>query len=80
MTYDHILLEIDHETHIAVITLNKPEKLNALNQDDAKDLLDICAKIQADDDIWVVVWTGAGRGFCSGAEVTGPPKYPEPET
>lgn len=79
MTYDHILLEIDHETHIAVITLNKPEKLNALNQDDAKDLLDICAKIQADDDIWVVVWTGAGRGFCSGAEVTGPPKYPEPE-
>ena len=50
----------------------------AINQDDARDLLEICTRIQEDDDIWVAVWTGAGRGFCSGAEVSGPPQYPEP--
>jgi 2-(1,2-epoxy-1,2-dihydrophenyl)acetyl-CoA isomerase len=79
MSYKNIKFEVDRKTHIATVTLNKPKKLNALNQDDAKDLLDLCAKVQADDDIWVVVWTGAGRGFCSGAEVSGPPQYPEPE-
>lgn len=78
MTYDHILYEVDRDAHIATVTLNKPEKLNAISQDDAKDLLEICHLIQQDDDVWVVIWTGAGRGFCSGAEVTGPPKYPEP--
>lgn len=79
MTYENILFDIDRDTHIATVTLNKPDKLNALNQDDAKDLLEICARIQDDDDIWVVIWTGAGRGFCSGAQVSGPPQYPEPQ-
>lgn len=79
MAYDNILFDIERDTHIATVTLNKPDKLNALNQDDAKDLLEICARIQEDDDIWVVIWTGAGRGFCSGAQVSGPPQYPVPQ-
>lgn len=77
MSYKNILFDVNRETHIATITLNKPDKLNAINQDDARDILDICERIQDDDDIWVAIWTGAGRGFCSGAEVSGPPQYPE---
>lgn len=79
MSYTHTLYEVDREAHTALVTLNKPERLNAIDQDDAKDILDICGRIQADDDVWVVIWTGAGRGFCSGADVgrgAGPAKEP----
>jgi len=74
MAYSHTLFEIDREAHIATITLNKPERMNAIDQGDAADILDICDRIQRDDDIWVAVWTGAGRGFCSGADVGAGPR------
>jgi 2-(1,2-epoxy-1,2-dihydrophenyl)acetyl-CoA isomerase len=73
MSYQHLLAEFDSARHIATITLNKPERLNAIDQRDKLDLLDVIAHIQADDDIWVAIWTGAGRGFCSGADLAGPP-------
>lgn len=72
MPYAHTLFEADAGAHIATVTLNKPERLNAIGQDDARDILEICRRIQEDDDIWVAIWTGAGRGFCSGADVSGP--------
>ena len=74
MPYAHTLLDVDAASHVATVTLNKPEKMNAIDQQDAADILDICRRIQDDDDIWVAIWTGAGRGFCSGAEVTGAPR------
>ncbi|HTO57842.1 MAG TPA: enoyl-CoA hydratase-related protein [Pseudomonadales bacterium] len=73
MSYRHLLLDLDRTRHVATLTLNKPERLNAIDQTDKVDLLDAIAKIQADDDIWVAIWTGAGRGFCSGADLQGPP-------
>lgn len=73
MTYRHLILDLDHTRHVATVTLNKPERLNAIDQTDKLDLLDAIARIQADDDIWVAIWTGAGRGFCSGADMQGPP-------
>jgi len=73
MNYRHLLLDLDRSRHVATITLNKPERLNAIDQEDKKDLLDVIARIQNDDDIWVAIWTGAGRGFCSGADLQGPP-------
>ena len=73
MSYRHLILDLDRSRHIATITLNKPERLNAIDQDDKRDLLDVIERIQNDDDIWVVIWTGAGRGFCSGADLQGPP-------
>ena len=57
---------------IAVITLNRPEKLNALNYELVEDLHRMLDEIDRDDDCRVVVLTGAGRGFCSGLDLTAP--------
>ena len=80
MPYAHTLFEVDASSHVATVTLNKPERLNAIGQDDARDILDICKRIQDDDDVWVAIWTGTGRGFCSGADVTGRRPDPNAET
>ncbi len=69
MAYEHLIYEPDPDSHIATVTLNKPERLNAINQQDHRDILDLCERIQDDDDVWAVIWTGAGRGFCAGADV-----------
>jgi 2-(1,2-epoxy-1,2-dihydrophenyl)acetyl-CoA isomerase len=74
MPYTHTLFDVDPASHVAMVVLNKPERMNAIDQGDAADILDICRRIQEDDAIWVAIWTGTGRGFCSGAEVTGAPR------
>ena len=56
----------------ALITLNRPERLNALNADLREALNQAAAEVREDDEIRVVILTGAGRGFCSGADVGGP--------
>ncbi len=58
------------EAHIAHITLNRPETGNIINQQLAQEMEDICCEINQDDNIYVVVITGAGeRAFCSGSEL-----------
>ena len=58
------------KNHVAYITLNRPEVDNIINQQLTQEMEDICCKINQDDDIYVVVITGAGdRAFCSGSEV-----------
>ncbi|MGK2865730.1 MAG: enoyl-CoA hydratase/isomerase family protein [Mycobacterium sp.] len=64
-------LELTHpRNEIAVITLNRPEKLNALSSALVEDLHSTLDTIKADDDCRVVVLTGAGRGFCAGLDLT----------
>jgi enoyl-CoA hydratase len=56
--------------HIAYVTLNRPEADNIINQQIAQEIDDICSGINQDDDIHVVIITGAGdRAFCCGSEV-----------
>ena len=55
---------------IAVVTLNRPEKLNALSRDLVESLHTTIGDIAANDECRVVVLTGAGRGFCSGLDLT----------
>src|SRR6476619_986171 len=57
---------------IAVLTLNRPEKLNALNYEMVEELHAAIDGIGANNDCRVVVITGAGRGFCSGLDLTDP--------
>src|ERR1700680_2932039 len=57
---------------IAVLTLNRPDKLNALNYELVEELHAALDGIGADNDCRVVVLTGAGRGFCSGLDLTDP--------
>ena len=66
--YEDLLLE--KAGGIVTITLNVPEKLNALTQPMRKNLLLVVDEIAKDDEVRVVIVTGAGRGFCSGADVS----------
>jgi len=68
MAYEDLLLEKDGA--IATITLNVPEKLNALTRKMSKSLPLVADDIAKDEKVRVVIVTGAGRGFCSGADVS----------
>jgi enoyl-CoA hydratase len=57
------------QPHTSVITLNRPERLNALSFDVVVPLHDAIRQVGADNDTWVVVLTGAERGFCSGLDL-----------
>jgi 2-(1,2-epoxy-1,2-dihydrophenyl)acetyl-CoA isomerase len=67
MTYDNI--KVVYEAGIATITLNRPEKLNAFVGHMRRDLAEALEKAASASDVRVVVVTGAGRGFCAGADV-----------
>jgi len=67
MTYKCLLYEV--KDRIATLTLNRPERLNALGDTLREDLYDAVLKAAADDEVRVLVITGAGRGFCSGGDV-----------
>src|SRR3954467_2665709 len=69
MTYAH--LELDQRDRVAVVTLNRPDKLNALDAILRDEILAVSREVDENDDIWAVVITGAGRGFCSGVDLTG---------
>jgi 2-(1,2-epoxy-1,2-dihydrophenyl)acetyl-CoA isomerase len=67
LTFEHIRLEI--ERHVAWITLNRPEQFNAFAGDMREELLQSLLQVQEDDDVRVVVVTGAGRAFCAGGDI-----------
>ncbi len=54
--------------HVAVVTLNRPERMNSMAFDVMVPLRDVLAELNHDNDVRVVVLTGAGRGFSSGAD------------
>ena len=69
MSYSTILYEV--EDNILTITLNRPEALNAFNNEMLFELIDACDKADADDNVKAIIITGAGRGFCAGADLSG---------
>ena len=68
-SYEHLLIETTAEG-VRTITLNRPEKLNAVNQRLADELPLAVDEASRDDAVRVVVITGAGRGFCAGLELS----------
>ena len=76
MSYDHLLISTS-STGVRTIALNRPERLNAVNArlgDELPRAIDDAAR---DDTVRVVVLTGAGRGFCSGLDLSEPPRLPD---
>ncbi len=67
MAYEHVTLE--RENVIALITLNRPERLNSLGTKMLDELTAALEEVATDDQIRVVILTGAGRGFCGGADL-----------
>lgn len=57
--------------HIATITLNRPDKLNAFTPTMCAELIAAFDLTDGDDDVRAVIVTGAGRGFCAGADLSG---------
>src|ERR1019366_2547680 len=77
MGFDTLVFE--RRDHVAHVTLNRPDKLNALNLTLIEDLRAAAAAIAADPAIRAVLLTGAGRGFCSGADLTRDDFFQDPK-
>lgn len=68
MTYQEILYDV--ADRVLTITLNRPDKLNAFTHTMLDELIDAIDRADADDDIRAIVFTGAGRAFCAGADLS----------
>ncbi|MEK9747304.1 MAG: crotonase/enoyl-CoA hydratase family protein [Pseudomonadales bacterium] len=68
MNFEQILYEKDGP--ILTITLNRPDKLNAFTGQMMQELIDAMDAADADDEVRAIIFTGAGRGFCAGADLS----------
>ena len=69
MSYEQITCDIDGS--LMIITLNRPDKLNAYTGTMGAEIADAFQRVDEDDDVRAVIVTGAGRAFCAGADVSG---------
>ena len=67
--YKYDTLLIDKRDKVLTITLNRPERLNAVNEVMHQEIADVFGEVGRDPEVSAVVLTGAGRGFCSGGDV-----------
>jgi enoyl-CoA hydratase/carnithine racemase len=69
MTYELITLQV--QDSIATLTLNRPDKRNAMSDDMRTEFIDALERVAADKAIKALVLTGAGKGFCAGGDIAG---------
>lgn len=63
------LVEYELEDRIAVIRMNRPERLNAMSAEMKTELVSAFQQFVHNDDAWVAILTGTGRGFCAGRDL-----------
>jgi enoyl-CoA hydratase len=68
MPYEFLLIEIAHR--IATVTINRPDKLNALNDDVMLEISRAIDELVADGSVGAIIFTGAGRAFVAGADIS----------
>lgn len=69
MTYTQVKFE--QQGRVGIITLNRPERLNAWTDQMMSEMKDAVARCNEDESVGSIVFTGAGRAYCAGADVTG---------
>jgi enoyl-CoA hydratase/carnithine racemase len=69
MDFEDIRYEV--ADHVLTITLDRPDRLNAFTPTMGRELIEAFDRADADDDVRAIVVTGAGRGFCAGADLGG---------
>lgn len=70
MSYETLLLEIDAETHVATVTLNRPDRLNAFNRTMCEEVAAVWHRLKFDESVHAVVLRAAGeKAFCAGLDV-----------
>ncbi len=67
MAYENIIFE--KEENVAVITFNRPEAMNALNNQTRAEFAEAIAEVAADDEIKVLILTGSGKAFVAGSDI-----------
>ncbi len=76
-------IRVERRETTAIVTLNRPHKLNAITQDTVAELVAALDEVDADDDVRALIVTGEGRAFCAGADISGGfevPKTGDPAT
>ncbi|HDL08708.1 MAG TPA: enoyl-CoA hydratase/isomerase family protein, partial [Desulfobacteraceae bacterium] len=66
MDFETIIL--NKENHLATLTFNRPENRNAINRKMMEELASAIEDVAADDDMRALLFTGAGKAFCAGAD------------
>ena len=71
LKYSQIIYETNHETHVASITLNRPDKMNAMSHQLRAELFHALKHTELDNEINVIIIKGAGRCFTAGYDLSG---------
>lgn len=67
MSYQYV--DYERKGHIAVIRMNRPERLNSQSRDMVRDLNSAWRRFMDEPDAWLAIYTGTGRSFCSGMDI-----------
>ena len=69
--FENLALRYVDDGRIAIVTMSRPSKLNAMTVGLVQDLHDVFSRLHAENDVRAIVLTGEGRGFCAGLDLTG---------
>lgn len=69
-THEFQTIRYEVDDRIATITFDRPDQLNAVSPQMARELRAAYAAAESDDAVWIIIVTGSGRAFCAGADVT----------
>ena len=70
MEYKNLIVERKEDLHIAIVKFNRPKNLNSLNRELMKDIEMVTEEFHGDTETRVVIFTGEGKNFCAGADLS----------